>query len=117
MLYEVLSQPITILSLLLTGMACGILFDAAHLILAFCNKNKVLRQILYFICTILSAFFVFYINLIVNYGRFRIYVLLVFSIGFALQKFTLGKLFTRFINLCYNKTKERQTGGRQKEKV
>ena len=102
MLYETLSQPLIILSILGIGILAGLLFDAGTFVTYFFNKNKVVRQITYFVQTILSAFLLFYINLLVNYGRFRIYILLVFTLSFILERITIGKLWTKLLDKCYN---------------
>lgn len=102
MLYETLSQPLVILAILCSGIASAILFDLGNLATYFCNKNKIVKQIVYFLCVIASAIILYFINLSANYGRFRIYVLLVFAVGFAVSRFTLGKLWTKLLDKWYN---------------
>lgn len=102
MLYETLSQPLIILAILGTGILAGLIFDVGTLVTYFCNKNKVIRQIIYFFQTISAALLLFYINLLVNYGRFRIYILLLFTVSFTLERFVIGKLWTKLLDKCYN---------------
>lgn len=106
MLYETLSQPLIILAILFSGIASSILFNLGSLVMYFCNKNKIVKQIVYFLCVIASAIILYFVNLSVNYGRFRIYILLVFAVGFAVSRFTLGKLWTKLLNKWYNGIKE-----------
>ncbi len=102
MLYETLSQPIIILSIFGVGLLSGLIFDAGTFVTYFLNKNKVVRQLTYFLQALLSAFLLFYINLIVNYGKFRLYILFIFALSFFLERFTIGKLWTKLLDKCYN---------------
>ena len=116
MLYQSLSQPLVFLCIFCTGIASGLLFDCKKLLVALCNKNKVFDQVLGFICVSISALGLFLTNLGINYGRFRLYILLAFALSFTLERFSIGKLWTKIIDVCYNKVKERQKryGGTKK---
>ena len=103
MLYESLSQPIIILCILAIGIACGMIFDVGKFINYFFNQNKFTKQLILSFCTILSAVLLFIVNLQVNYGRFRVYILLLFTISFIVERYTIGKLWTKALEKCYNK--------------
>lgn len=102
MLYESLSQPLIILCVLSVGIAAGMIFDVGEFANYFFNKNKVSKQILLIICTIISALLLYFVNLKVNFGRFRIYILLLFASSFIFERFTIGKLWTKLLQKCYN---------------
>ncbi len=106
MLYETLGQPFIILSIVLVGIFAGLIFELSKLITFLCNKNKIVGQIGYFLSTTISFLLLFIVNLQVNYGRFRIYILIVFSISLFLERATLGKLWTKLLDKWYNKLKE-----------
>lgn len=115
MLYETLSQPLVFVCIFAVGLISGFMFDLSHLFCALCNKNKILHQILYFICTILSAFCLFMVNLKVNYGRFRIFILATFFFGLLLERITIGKLWTKLVQKCYNINQRRKQKDEQGE--
>ena len=96
MLYESLSQPLIILCVLASGIAAGMIFDIGKFANYFFNRNKVSKQIILTICTIISA------NLKVNFGRFRVYILLIFALAIIFERFTIGKLWTKLLEKCYN---------------
>lgn len=102
MLYETLSQPYVFFILFLTGVLAGLFFDIANFTILLCNKNKVIQQIIYFFTVMISFTVFFVVNLNINYGQFRIYIFLALGIGFILERFTFGKLWTKLFNKCYN---------------
>lgn len=97
MLYPTLNQPYVFFVILLAGLASGFLFDLANFLNIFFNRNKVAKQILYFIATLSSAFILIATNLIFNYGIFRIFIFLTFLVAFTIQRFTLGSLIAKCI--------------------
>ncbi len=113
MLYETLSQPLVILYIFLIGVASGLLFDLVNLLLCFCNKNKILKQILTFIAVVCSAIILYFTNLTVNFGRFRIYIIFIYLISFALERFIIGNFWTKWINSCYTRSKRKQSGEKE----
>ena len=103
MLYESLSQPLIILCVLAIGFACGMIFDVGKFLNYFFNQNKITKQIILCLSTIISAGLLFLVNLQVNFGRFRFYVLLLFTLAFVLERYTIGKLWTKVLERCYSK--------------
>lgn len=108
MLYETLSQPLVILCIAVVGLLAGLFVDVANILDSFCNKNKVVKHILYFLCTILSASLLFYTNLKINYGKARLYVLVIFFLAYIIERITIGKLWTKLIEKCYNVSERRK---------
>lgn len=102
MLYPTFNQPTLILFIALGGFLCGLFFDASNFILFPFKKKKVLTQILYFLSSVLSFLCLFFINLAINYGQFRVFTLLEFVFFLALERITLGFLWTKALSTCYN---------------
>lgn len=103
MLYPTLSQPIIFLALFAAGLGCGFLFDGANIICALCNKNKIVKQVFYFISAIASSSIFYFVNLSLNYGIVRTFAVATFILAIILQRATLGKLFAKINKKCYNK--------------
>lgn len=102
MLYPTQNQTLLILVIALIGFGCGLLFNFAYLLSCFFKRNKFFTQVFYFISTILSGIILFFVNLNLNYGEFRIFVLIEFLFFLLLEMFTIGKLWTKTIDKCYN---------------
>lgn len=54
-----------------------------------------------FICLLFTGVFLLFIN-ILNFGEFRAYLLLAYTLGFIIERKTLGKLFAKLHGLLYN---------------
>ncbi len=102
MLYPTFNQPILILFVALGGLACGLTFDLANFILFPIKKKKWLAQIVYFFASLTSFLCLFFINMAINYGEFRLFTLLEFVFFLLLERFTLGFLWTKALSKCYN---------------
>lgn len=101
-LFETLNQPYIFMWLILSGFLCGILFDIAYIISFLCNNNKIAKNILQAVATVLCFFVLFIINLKINYGQIRIYVFAVFFICLFIERITLGKIIAKTRDWCYN---------------
>lgn len=102
MLGETLSQPLIFLMLILFGFSGGIIFDICNFIWKMSKNNKILKHFLDFFGTII-VFLIFFICIFnFNFGELRFYEFLVFFTFFSLERFTIGKLVEKFIELCYN---------------
>lgn len=102
MLGETLSQPLIFLMLILFGFSSGIIFDICNFIWKMSKNNKILKHFLDFFGTII-VFLLFFICIFnFNFGELRLYEFLVFFTFFSLERFTIGKLVEKFIELCYN---------------
>ncbi len=119
MLYPTFNQTLLLLVVAAAGLISGLLFDLANfLIVPFKNKTAI-KQVLYFFAILLSFGGLFFVNLIFNLGQFRIFVLIEFVFFLLLERFTLGILWTKAVEKCYNKFAEpakRYLHGRRKKK-
>ncbi len=97
MLYPTLNQPLMLLVIFSAGIICGVLFDVLNIF----SKYKILKHIADFFGTILSFLLLFAINLKFNYGQFRIYIIAVFALSFAIEKIISYFLWTKLIKKCY----------------
>lgn len=102
MLYSTLSQPIIILLFVVIGFFSGFIFEIFSLINYFFNNSKISKQIFYFL-SILPIFVIFYyLNLGFNYGQMRFYPFLLFFSSLILERITLGNIFAKLYDKCYN---------------
>lgn len=102
MLYPTLSQPLIIFLFVIIGFLCGLIFDAFLLINYFFNNNKISKQIFHFlsICCVFAIFYI--INLEFNFGQIRFYPFLLFFLSLIAERITLGNLFAKIVQKCYN---------------
>ena len=105
MLYQTLSQPLIILLLIIFGFLSGLLFDFFSLINYFLNNNKITKQIFYFLSVFPIFIIFYYLNLKFNYGQFRFYTILLFFGALILERISLGNLFAKMYDRCYNLNK------------
>ena len=116
MLYPTLSQPLVFLVVLCAGIVGGLIFDIFRLLAFLSGNDKYSKTFFDFFATILSVFLCFYINLQINYGQFRIFVVLTFVFGILAEQLLSKILFTKYKKKWYNKLKERKNARRKKEK-
>lgn len=102
MLYPTFNQPILILFVALSGFASGLIFDLANFFLFPLKKQKWLKEILYFFSVLIAFVCLYFINLEINYGEFRLFTLIEFVFFLLLERFTLGFLWTKALSKCYN---------------
>ena len=116
MLYPTLNQPLIFLVIFAVGLASGLLFDIAHVLSFFSGNDKFTKGLFDFIAVTFSFGILFYSNLAVNYGQFRIYVVASFLLAIFLERILSKFLWTRCIKRCYNNFKERANERRKKKK-
>lgn len=115
MLFETLKQSYIFLGSLYFGLICGLFKDFNIFILKILKSNKIANIILDILfSTIFALLFILCLN-IVNFGEFRIYILLSYIFGYAIERKTLGFLvdfilkkiynFFRKIFICFSKSK------------
>lgn len=101
MLFETLKQFYISLGAIYFGLVAGIIKD----IINFFRKpikNKVVQNILDFVLVLIFSFlFVICIN-IINFGEFRFYLLIVFIVGFIIERMSLGFLVDFVLEKVYN---------------
>lgn len=108
MLFETLKQSYIFLGAIYFGLICGILFEILQFFLG--KKNKVFILIKDVLFSLLSTILFIICLKLVNYGEFRLYILLAFIVGFILERTTIGFLvekliqfICKFIRFVYNK--------------
>lgn len=116
MLYPTLNQPLVFLVILAVGLASGLLFDLANILTILSGKDKFSKGLFDFIAVIFSFGVLFYSNLAVNYGQFRVYVLLTFLFAILIERLLSKILWTKCIKKWYNNIKEKRDERRKKEK-
>ncbi len=110
MLYESLSQPTIFLLISLAGFASGFIFDFKTLLLNCFKENKYLNQISAFFACFLTLSIFFIVNLKINYGQFRLFIVISFLISFYTQRFIMNNFVANTLQKCYNKLKEKYYG-------
>ncbi|MBO5394865.1 MAG: spore cortex biosynthesis protein YabQ [Clostridia bacterium] len=115
MLYPTLNQPLIIVMMLLAGFACGIVFDVCRILTLLSGNDKVSKHIFDFIATLISCAVLYLNNLHFNYGRFRLYVIALFLISFALERKLVQKLWTKLLQKWYSSIVQRREEWKNKK--
>lgn len=102
MLYETLNQPIIFLSFLILGLFCGLIFDFGNFIKFLFSNKKLPSIIIDIIQTFIILYLLFLFNLIINYGQIRLFIILVFTFSFIIERYIVGKFVAKFYIKCYN---------------
>ena len=116
MLYPTLNQPLVLLIIFLVGLAGGLVFDVAKILTTLSGNDKWSGHVFDFVATIVCFVMLFFANLSVNYGQFRIYVLIVFLVSFALERLFSKILWTKLLTKWYTSITKRKTKRREKRK-
>ncbi len=118
MLYPTQNQPLLFLVLIIVGFLCGILFDLGNLICTLAGRDKYAHHITYFLATTLTLGILFIVNLFMNYGQFRAFVIIVFVLSLILERLISKFLWTKLVQKCYsifNKRKGAKIGQKEKD--
>lgn len=110
MLYETLSQPQIVLFVVLFGFLSGIIFDLQKLFKKLI-KNRFFDYFSSFFCVFLTILIYFFVNLKLNYGEFRFYILLMFFLSLAFERLFIGNLLENLLRKWYNKLTEKMKKG------
>ena len=105
MLYPTLNQPIVMLVIFFAGFTSGFLFDFALLLKKGLNNIKLVNVFFDFLACIFSFVIYFVTNLYINYGQFRIYVVILFIIACLFQRL-LSNQVLKFFMMIVAKTKK-----------
>lgn len=108
LLYPTLNQPLVLLIILGVGFLSGFLFDIANIMTTLSGNDKLSRHIFDFIATIFAFLLLFFANLYINFGQFRIYVFLIFILSLSLERFISKILWTKVINKLYTSIMKRR---------
>ena len=119
MLYQSLSQPLIIVMTAVAGLLGGATFDLARIFTLFFGARKITKHCFDFIATVVCAGLLFLTNLHFNYGQFRLFVLLIFLICFAFERFFSSFLWTKLLKKWYSSIVQRRNecGKRKKIKI
>lgn len=101
MLYPTLNQPLVLLILFVVGFASGLIFDVAKILTTLSGGDKWSRHIFDFVATVLVFIVLYFTNLNINLGQFRLYVPIVFLLSFALERFFSKILWTKLLSKWY----------------
>ena len=110
MLYETLNQPQFFLFVVLFGFLSGIIFDLKKIIKNNI-KNKFFDYFLSFFCVFLVILIYFFVNLKLNYGEFRFYILITFCLALSIERIFIGNLLENLLRKWYNKLTEKMKKG------
>ena len=102
MLYPTTNQPLMLLALAICGLVSGLIFDIFILLCNLLKSEKYISHFFDFVGVIFSFSLLFIVNLFLNFGEFRAYILPMFFVGFILQKLISKFLWTKVIKKCYN---------------
>ena len=119
MLYPTLSQPLIVLCLLGGGILGGLIFDVFRLLTLLSGNDRYSKHIFDFLSTLCCFALLFILNLTLNFGQFRLYVLVVFLLTFALERLISKILWTKLLKKWYSSIAQRRnkTGKRKKEET
>lgn len=107
MLYPTINQPIVMLVMFFVGFASGFLFDFAFLLKKSLKDLKATNIFFDFLACIFSFVIFFVTNLYINYGQFRIYVVVIFIIACLLQRVLSNQIMQIFKKIV-SKTKKKK---------
>lgn len=116
MLYTALSQPLVFLLTFLAGIAGGVLFDVFKTLTFLSGNDKYSKVFFDFLATLFAFSLLYIVNLNINYGQFRIYVLVAFLLALFCERLLSKFLWTKCIKRCYNRLREKGYA-RKKKKV
>lgn len=119
MLYPTLNQPLVIVVMFLVGLTGGVILDIGRILSSILGGQKFSRHFFDFLSVLFSSFLLVKANLSVNFGQFRIYVLIIFLLSLLLERFLSKILWTKLLSKCYTKIEKKITSrekhGRKKE--
>lgn len=104
MLYETLYQSQIFFMMLYFGIIGGVLFEVKNLIRHIFFDNKIISFVVDSVFMFLCAIIFVYAKNLLNFGEFRLYLLLAFVIGIVLEHFSIGFLVEKLFFLMYNKS-------------
>lgn len=107
MLYPTLNQPLVLFVIFLAGFASGFLFDFSNLIKKSLKDLKAIGIFFDFIACILSFAILFFTNLQINFGQFRIYIVIIFVLACLLQR-VFSNQIKQFVKKIFVKAKNKK---------
>lgn len=101
MLYSTNNQFFVMIIIFIIGFVCGVIYDVFKILASFSGGDKITKNFFDFVATIFSFVILFFTNLKINYGQFRLFIILLFILGIALERFISKILWTKLINKWY----------------
>lgn len=84
------------------GVLCGVLYEFNLTILRMFKNRIIVKNILDFIFAgVFATLFFISLNYF-NFGQFRLYLLIIFTLGVILEHKLMGKLFAKTTSVVYN---------------
>lgn len=83
------------------GIVSGIIYDILHPNIAI-FKHKAYTIVCDIVCTILSSIALLIGINLVTLGRYRLYLIVAFVLGYYIERKTMGKLFAKIYRFVYN---------------
>lgn len=103
MLYPTLNQPLMLFIVFCCGVFCAVIFD----VLKIFSKQKIMKHVADFFAVVFSFALLFAVNLKLNYGQFRIYIVAIFLLSFLIEKIISKFLWTKVVKKCYIKLRRK----------
>ncbi len=116
MLYPTVNQPLILLALLAGGLVGGLIFDFFKILATLSGGDKYSCHLFDFLAGIFTFVLLYLINLWLNYGQFRVYVVAVFLVSFAFERFLSKFLWTKLLEKWYTIFAKRGDNGKRKKK-
>ena len=102
MLFETLKQSYVFFGALYFGLISWIVKEIFNFLLKIFKNNKVFVFIFDFLfLTISSILFIICLN-VINYGEFRLFILLIFCLGYFIERKSIGYLLDFLFRKIYN---------------
>lgn len=116
MLYPTLSQPMVFVIIFSCGLIGGVCFNIFHILTFLSGNDKCSKIFFDFLATIFVFVILFVTNLKINYGQFRIYIVLTFLAALFIEQVISKFLWTKYIKKWYNHIKEKVPCKKKKTK-
>lgn len=116
MLYPTSNQPLVLGALFLCGLFSGVIFDFFKILSTLTRNDKFAIHFFDFVATIFSCLLLFFTNLWLNYGQFRIYVVVVYLLSFSLERILSKFFWTKLLSKWYSNITTRGKLERKKKK-
>ena len=114
MLYPTMNQPFVAFILIIFGAFSAVIIELLSILSFLSGRDNFTKNLFDFFKSIIFFVILFFVNLIYNFGQFRIYVFFVYLSSFILFQFLLKLLWTKCIKKCYNNFIERWKTKRKK---
>lgn len=94
---------ISVLYSSLFGLIAGIVYGIGYFFRMLTNFNKIFTVLVDILVTIIAGILFVYCMFVINDGIIRVYNVISFFLGFAIERISIGNLFANISSLLYNK--------------